>query len=95
MLSDIPVIGTIFFNQQPLVYFSYILIFVTWYVLFHTRIGLAHRAIGERPEAAFARGTNVNRLRYIYTGDRRRAGRPGGRVVLAGDQAGLDDAARS
>lgn len=68
VLSDIPVVGTIFFNQQPLVYFSYILIFVTWYVLFHTRIGLAHRAVGERPEAAYARGTNVNRLRYMYTG---------------------------
>jgi simple sugar transport system permease protein len=67
LLSDIPVLGKIFFSQQPLVYFSYILIFVTWYVLFHTRVGLAHRAVGERPEAAFARGTNVNRLRYVYT----------------------------
>jgi ABC-type uncharacterized transport system permease subunit len=67
VLSDIPVVGTIFFNQQPLVYFSYILIFATWYILFHTRIGLAQRAVGERPEAAFARGTNVNRLRYVYT----------------------------
>ncbi|MEP7292004.1 MAG: ABC transporter permease [Chloroflexota bacterium] len=67
VLSDIPVVGTIFFNQQPLVYFSYILIFATWYVLFHTRLGLAQRAIGERPEAAFARGTQVNRLRYAYT----------------------------
>lgn len=67
VLSEIPVIGTIFFNQQPLVYFSYVLIFVTWYFLFHTRPGLAHRAIGERPEAAFARGTKVNRLRYVYT----------------------------
>lgn len=68
VLSDIPVVGTIFFNQQPLVYFSYILIFVTWYLLFHTRIGLAHRAVGERPEAAYARGTPVNKLRYVYTG---------------------------
>ncbi len=68
VLADIPVVGTIFFNQQPLVYFSYILVFVTWHVLFHTRIGLAHRAVGERPEAAHARGTRVNRLRYVYTG---------------------------
>jgi simple sugar transport system permease protein len=50
-----------------LVYLSYILVFVTWYWLFHTRPGLAHRAVGERPEAAFARGTNVNGLRYLYT----------------------------
>jgi simple sugar transport system permease protein len=66
-LRDIPALGTIFFNQSPIVYFSYILVFAAWFWLFHTRPGLAHRAIGERPEAAFARGTDVNRLRYIYT----------------------------
>ncbi len=67
ILRDIPVVGTIFFNHSPFVYFSYILIFVTWFWLFHTKGGLALRAIGERPEAAFARGTNVNRMRYFYT----------------------------
>ncbi len=67
VLSNIPVIGTIFFDQSPLVYFSYGLIFVVWYVFFHTRTGLSLRAIGERPEAAFARGTNVNRQRYLFT----------------------------
>jgi simple sugar transport system permease protein len=65
LLSDVPVVGQVFFNQQPLVYFSYILIFVTWYWLFRSRGGLAHRAVGERPAAAYARGTNVNRLRYV------------------------------
>lgn len=66
-LSEIPVIGQIFFRHQAIVYFSYALIFVIWFWLFHTRYGLSHRAVGERPEAAFARGTPVNRLRYIYT----------------------------
>ncbi len=66
-LRAIPVLGTIFFNQSPIVYFSYILVFATWFWLFRTRPGLAHRAVGERPEAAFARGTDVNRLRYVYT----------------------------
>lgn len=66
VLSEIPVIGKIFFDHQPLVYLSYILIFATWYWLFHTRGGLAHRAVGERPVAAFARGTKVNRLRFVY-----------------------------
>jgi general nucleoside transport system permease protein len=67
VLSQIPVLGTIFFNQSLLVYFSYILVFAAWYWLFRTRPGLAVRAAGERPEAAYARGTNVNRLRYVYT----------------------------
>ena len=82
VLKDIPVVGEIFFNHQPLVYVSYILIFVTWYILFHTRAGLAHRAVGERPETAFARGTNVNRMRYFYT-------------ILGGALVGLAGAAYS
>jgi simple sugar transport system permease protein len=67
LLSDIPIVGEILFQHQAIVYFSYVLIIVIWFWLFHTRHGLAHRAVGERPEAAFARGTSVNRLRYVYT----------------------------
>ncbi len=67
VLQSIPVVGEIFFDQTVLVYISYILIIGIWFWLFRTRQGLAHRAIGERPETAFARGTNVNRLRYVYS----------------------------
>lgn len=67
LLSDIPVFGSILFRQSLFVYLSYVLIFGVWFWLFYTRPGLAHRAAGERPEAAFARGTNVNQLRYLYT----------------------------
>jgi simple sugar transport system permease protein len=66
-LKDLPILGEIFFNQTILVYFSYLLVFALWWWLFRTRAGLALRAVGERPEAAFARGTNVNRMRYLYT----------------------------
>lgn len=67
LLSQIPFLGEIFFNHNLLVYFSFALIFGTWYVMYRTRWGLGLRAVGERPAAAFARGTNVNRTRYIYT----------------------------
>jgi general nucleoside transport system permease protein len=67
LLEQVPVIGPIFFNHNVLVYISYALVIGVWMWLFRTRPGLAHRSIGERPKAAFARGTNVNRLRYIYT----------------------------
>lgn len=67
VLNQIPLVGKIFFDHNILVYFSYLLIFVVWYWLFRTKPGLSHRAVGERPEAAFARGVNVNRLRYLYT----------------------------
>ncbi len=66
-LGDIPVVGPVLFRQDLLVYLSYGLVFAVWYWLFRTRGGLAHRAVGERPAAAFARGTDVNRVRYFYT----------------------------
>lgn len=67
ILSELPVVGPIFFRQDALVYLSFLLVFATWFWLFRTRPGLTHRAIGERPEAAFARGTQVNRMRFLYT----------------------------
>ena len=67
LLDQVPVVGPIFFDQNVLVYFSYALVIAVWFWLFRTRPGLAHRSIGERPESAFARGTDVNRLRYMYT----------------------------
>ena len=66
-LADLPVLGPIFFQQNLLVYFSYLLMFAIWFWLFRTSGGLALRAIGERPEAAYARGARVQRLRYWYT----------------------------
>lgn len=67
VLKDIPVVGRIFFNQDLVVYFAIILVFITWWFLNRTQFGLQLRGSGERPEAAFARGVHVNRLRYLYT----------------------------
>jgi general nucleoside transport system permease protein len=67
ILKDIPFFGRVFFTHDILVYVSYALMFGVWFWLFRTQRGLSHRAVGERPEAAFARGIAVNRLRYFYT----------------------------
>jgi simple sugar transport system permease protein len=66
-LRDIPVVGQLFFRQDVVTYLSYVLIFLAWAWIFRTRPGLMLRGIGERPAAAFVRGANVNRLRYLYT----------------------------
>ena len=66
-LKDIPVLGPLFFQQDLLTYLSYVLIVVAWIFIFRTRPGLILQGIGERPAAAFVRGANVKRLRYIYT----------------------------
>jgi simple sugar transport system permease protein len=66
ILKDIPILGPLFFDHDPLVYFAFVLVFATWWWLFHTQSGLRLRSAGERPEAGFARGVNINRLRYLY-----------------------------
>lgn len=67
ILQDIPILGPLFFQSDPLVYASFILIGVTWWYFYRTKRGLALRAIGEQPAAAFARGIDVVRHRYFYT----------------------------
>jgi len=65
-LADIPLLGPMLFDQNVLVYLSYLLIFGTWFWISRTQPGLRLRSVGERPEAAFSRGINVNRTRYLY-----------------------------
>ncbi|NLW06522.1 MAG: ABC transporter permease [Clostridia bacterium] len=66
VLSDIPLLGPVFFSQDVLVYLSYILVPLLGYYLYRTRWGLNLRAIGENPAAADALGVNVFALRYTY-----------------------------
>ena len=66
-LENIPILGPLFFRQDLLTYLSFLLILLAWLWIFRTRPGLMLQGIGERPAAAFVRGANVNRLRYLYT----------------------------
>ena len=66
-LADIPMLGTLLFRQDIMTYLSFLLIAGAWVFIFRTRPGLLLRGIGERPAAAYVRGANVNRLRYLYT----------------------------
>jgi simple sugar transport system permease protein len=75
-LSSIPILGRIFFDQDALVYASYLLIFAAWWFLFRTRPGLSLRSVGESPETADAVGISVARTRYLA-------------VIVGGGFAGL------
>ncbi|WP_322508945.1 ABC transporter permease [Anaerolinea sp.] len=63
-LSQIPVIGEIFFKQNVLVYFSILLSIGLWWYLYRTQAGMELRAVGENPQAADSLGMNVPRARY-------------------------------
>ncbi|MCK6580070.1 MAG: ABC transporter permease [Anaerolineae bacterium] len=67
LLSDIPVVGPLFFDHDLVVYLSFILIAVTYLWLFRTAPGLVLQGVGERPASAYVRGVDVNRQRYFYT----------------------------
>lgn len=65
VVSQIPVIGSAFFDQPPITYVVYLLIpFIAWWI-HGTHAGLALRAIGERPEAAEVAGVRVRRMRVL------------------------------
>jgi len=63
-LSDLPVLGSLFFNYDILVYLAGPLAVMVWWFLFSTRWGLSLRAVGENPTAAFAAGKNPHLLQY-------------------------------
>jgi general nucleoside transport system permease protein len=64
-LADIPVIGTILFRHDWMVYGSILIIAAVWVVLKYTRTGLILRAVGESHDAAHALGYKVVRIRLL------------------------------
>ncbi len=63
-LESIPWIGKIFFQQNALVYLSYLIVPVAWWVMYKTHLGLAIRSVGESPETADSLGVSVTKVRY-------------------------------
>ena len=64
VLSKLPVIGPILFNQTIIVYLMYAIVIAVQVAMFKTRWGLRTRAVGELPIAADSVGIDVNRLRF-------------------------------
>ncbi|MBC7250162.1 MAG: ABC transporter permease [Anaerolineae bacterium] len=65
LLSDIPVLGPIFFRHNLLVYGAFALVPISWFILNKTTLGLKIRAVGDNPEAADSLGVSVTGVRYL------------------------------
>lgn len=65
VLSELPVLGPVLFQQNLFVYLALVLPFLLGPLLYRTTFGLKVRAVGENPEAAETAGINVHRIRYI------------------------------
>lgn len=66
-LSDIPVLGELFFSYNPFVYLGIATAIILGIFLFRTKTGLNLRAIGENPAAADAAGIKVTKFKYLTT----------------------------
>jgi ABC-type uncharacterized transport system permease subunit len=67
LVSQIPLVGPVFFRDQSiLTYVGFLLVPAAWYWINRTRPGLHLRAVGERPSAADAQGIDIYRSRYVY-----------------------------
>jgi len=64
-LSDLPILGRVFFNHNLMVYMAYLLVPIAWFILNKTTFGLKVRAVGENPGAADSLGVSVSKVRYI------------------------------
>lgn len=67
-LRDVPLIGPLYFEvisgHSVLVYIAFLIVPLTWWVLFRTRFGLRLRAVGENPAAVDTAGVSVVALRF-------------------------------
>jgi ABC-type uncharacterized transport system permease subunit len=67
LLSDIPLLGPLFFQHDFLVYLSLAMVGVVYYFLNRTRAGLILRAVGDCHDAAHAMGYSVVKIRFLAT----------------------------
>lgn len=71
LIKDIPFIGGIISGQNGFTYLAWIMIFVVWFLIFRTKLGLRMRAVGKNPKAAESVGINPRKtytIAFVFAG---------------------------
>ncbi len=65
ILHELPILGSVLFSHNILVYFAFIMVFIVSWFLLKTRLGLILRAVGNNPDSAHALGYSVITIRFV------------------------------
>lgn len=65
LLSDIPLLGAVFTDQNFLMYLAFLSVFVTHFIFNRMHFGLKIISSGENPQAAATVGINVHKVRLV------------------------------
>lgn len=65
LIQDIPILGGIISGHNVLTYVAFVMIFLVWFLLYKTKIGLRIRSVGENPQAAESVGIAPRRIYFL------------------------------
>ena len=63
IISDIPFLGEIMGQQTAMTWLALLMVFIVWFVLYKTPLGIAIQAVGDNPNSVDAQGLSVYGLR--------------------------------
>ena len=64
LLSSLPILGDQVFTNKPIFFSMFVVVVLSWFILWRTKFGLRIRSVGENPHAAETLGVNVIKMRY-------------------------------
>ena len=68
IIQNIPILGDIISGHCILTYIAFLLVFLTWVLLYRTPLGMNIRSVGENPDAAVSVGVSAQKIRFITIG---------------------------
>lgn len=64
-VSSIPILGNLISGHNLLTYIAFLMVYLTWLLLFKTKLGLRIRSVGENKLAAVSVGINATKIQIV------------------------------